>query len=655
MKVAVFLWACSVSIFSLHAQKYNALEAFAPDFYTHSGNSFRSANGAPGAGYWQQKTDYNLNVSFDTSTDILSGTEEITYTNNSPDTLNYLWFELDQNADKSDAKATLLNTRFRAEATDDNGFKFKQIQVLQNGQWQNADYLINDTRMQLRLKQPLAGSGAMLKIKIDYSFRLLKSAAAGRAGILATKNGKIYEFGYWFPRLCVYDDLIGWNTLPYIGEGEFYDEYGDIDYKVTAPAGLLAVGSGELLNGSEVFNSSIVNNLNKAKNSDKTVIIRSLNEVQNAVSPTKKTIGNVTWHFAMKKTRDVAFALSKAFIYDGARINLPNGKKAFAQSVYPEESMENGSEWNRATEYLKASVEDFSNRWFEYPYSEALNIAGSVGGMEFPAAAFDYYKDSGKSFWALVSHEIGHTWFPMTVGSDERRYPFMDEGFNTFIDIYAQADFNNGEFAPKRDGEYAPKGGNPADEMVPVIKSLQNGATLMTPPDGMIGKDIHPLAYFKTAFGLVLLRDVILDSNRFDNAFRYYIKNWAFKHPSPTDFFRTMDNAAGEDLTWFWRGWFCHNWLLDQAVDSVKYVDGDAAKGALISIENKEQLPMPVMVEIKEENGRTHTIHLPVEIWQRGGNWTFQAPTTSKITSVIIDPKHQLPDVDRSNNEWKSE
>jgi hypothetical protein len=273
--------------------------------------------------------------------------------------------------------------------------------------------------------------------------------------------------------------------------------------------------------------------------------------------------------------------------------------------------------------------------------------------MEFPALTFDYYRAGGKGLWALLSHEIGHSWYPMIVGSDERRFPFMDEGFNTFVDIYAQQDFNHGEFAPKRDGEYAPKGGNPADEIIPVIKELQNGPTLMTPPDWMDYKYVHPLAYFKTAFGLVLLRDIVLGKDRFDYAFRNYTKNWAFKHPSPADFFRSMDNAAGEDLSWFWRGWFYNNWQLDQAITGVKYVDDDAHKGALVSIENKEQLPMPVSVEIKEANGKTQIVKLPVEIWQRGAYWTFQAPTTSKIISVVIDPKNQLPDIDRSNNIWK--
>ncbi|ANI88600.1 peptidase M1 [Arachidicoccus ginsenosidimutans] len=634
------------------AQHYNPREAFAPDFYTSNGNSFRSANGAPGGNYWQNKVDYRLNVSFDTTSNILSGTEEINYINNSPDNLDYLWFELDQNNDREDSRAHALAGAAGLKVSEDKGFKFKQIQVFQNGEWQNADYLINDTRMQLRLKNALAAKST-LKIRIAYSFKLLKSSAGDRAGILETKNGKIYDFGYWFPRLCVYDDLLGWNTLPFIGSGEFYFEYGDIDYKITAPANMLAVGSGELLNGNEVFNSTIINNIAEAKKSEKTVIIRSAEDVEKGISPTKKSSGNVTWHFAMKNTRDVAFALSKAFIYDGAKTDLPSGKTVFSQSVYPVEGIKGKSDWTRATEYLKASVEDFSKRWFEFPYPEAVNVGGPIGGMEFPALAFDHYKGNGKGFWSLVSHEIGHTWYPMIDGSNERRYPFMDEGFNTFIDIYSQRDFNNGEFAPKRDGEYAPKGGNPADEIVPVIKALQNGATLLTPPDWYDSKDVHPLAYFKAAFGLVLLRDVILDSARFDYAFRTYSKNWAFKHPSPTDFFRTMDNAAGEDLTWFWRGWFANNWLLDQAITSVKYKDDDVSKGALVTIENKEQLPMPVSVEIKEENGKTQTIHLPVEIWQRSGTWTLLAPTTSKVTDIILDPQHQLPDIDRSNNEWK--
>lgn len=651
-KLIFFVASFTISICGI-AQSYDAHKAFATDFYSSNGNIYRNASGAPSRGYWQNKADYSINAIFDTTTNILKGTEEITYINNSPDSLDYLWFELDQNAEKQDSRANIIQGNAGLKDNGDNGFSFRQIQIHQNGQWQNADYKVNDTRLQLFLKNTLAGKGTALKIRISYAFKLLKESAGGRAGIQQTRNGKIYEFGYWFPRLCVYDDLNGWNTLPFIGSGEFYLDYGDYDYTITVPANLLLVGSGELVNRDEILNKDILQKIREARSSDKTVLIRSLKDVENNVSPTKKSSGNITWHFAMKNSRDVAFAASKAFMYDGAKTDLPGGKTCFSQSAYPAESIEDGSGWTRATEYLKASVENFSRRWFEFPYPEAVNVAGPVGGMEFPALTFDYWKvNNAKDLWALLSHEIGHSWFPMIVGSDERRFPFMDEGFNTFVDIYAQADYNHGEFAPKRDGEYAPKGGNPADEIIPVIDSNINGNNLLTYPDRMESKWIHPLAYFKTAYGLVLLREYILGNDRFDYAFINYVKNWAFKHPSPTDFFRSMDNAAGEDLSWFWRGWFYHNWQVDQAVTKVGYDNNDYTKGALITIENKQQMPMPVKIEIKENNGKTQTVDLPVEVWQRSAQWTFRVPTTTKVSSVKIDPQHQLPDIDRSNNEW---
>ncbi|AHF15895.1 M1 family metallopeptidase [Niabella soli] len=648
-KFFTLLLCICYSIYST-AQNYDPNKVFAPGFYTFNGNAFRAADGTPGRAYWQNRANYAIEAAFDTTTNILSGTEVIEYINNSPNTLDYLWLELDQNVDKENSRAQSL-TAPGLEPAPDKGFKLATVELNNGGAWQQAAYQVQDTRMQLRLKKAL-DSGKSLKLKIRFSFKLLKSSAADRAGILQTKNGKIFEFGYWFPRLCVYDDLNGWNTLPYIGGGEFYFEYGNIDYKITVPAGMLAVGSGQLLNGKELLSDKVLTHLSKAHASDKTVVIYSQEDIKKQ-SPTKKISGTVTWHFAMNNTRDVAFALSKAFIWDGAKIDLPSGKTAFAQSVYPEESVQGKSEWNHATEYVKASVEDFSKKWFEYPYPEATNVAGPIGGMEFPALAFDYYREGGKGLWALVSHEIGHTWYPMIVGSDERRYPFMDEGFNTFIDIYAQEDFNKGQFAPKRDGEYAPKGGNPADEIIPVIKATKNGPTLLSPPDGMDYKYVHPLAYFKTAFGLVLLRDIILGKDRFDYAFRSYTKNWAFKHPSPVDFFRTMDNAAGEDLSWFWREWFYNNWELDQAITDVKYVDGDPAKGALITIENKEQMVMPVPLAVAERNGHTQHIRVPVEVWQLGAKHTIKVNTTSRLASVVIDPKNQLPDSNRENNKWK--
>lgn len=648
--LALLLTATTFQV--VQAQNYDAHKAFAPDFYTSSANAYRSADGDPGSQYWQNKADYSLEASFDSSSHLLKGLATIHYTNNSPDDLSYLWLELDQNTEKPNARASVLGDPLRKTAlSDKSGFHFKKIAVQHGGKWQAADYQVEGTRMQIRLQHPLK-AGQQMNIQLDYNFILQESSAGNRAGYMNTPEGAIFEFGYWFPRMCVYDDMRGWNTLPFVGGGEFYLEYGDIDYKITAPAGMIAVGAGQLQNAAEVLDKKLYQGLQKAKTSEKTYIIRSLADVQKGIA-TKNKNGTATWHFTMKNTRDVAFALSKSFIWDGAQVNLPSGAHSFAQSVYPKQSIVADSGWTRATEFLKASVEDFSKRWFEYPYPEATNVAGPIGGMEFPALTFDHHGVSGKVLWMLISHEIGHTWYPMIVGSDERRVPFMDEGFNTFIDIYAQQYFNNGEFAPKRDGEYAPGGGNPADEIVPVIQSVQNGPTLMTPPDWQAYKYVHPMSYFKTAFGLVLLREVILGPDRFDYAFRHYTHAWAFKHPSPNDFFRSIENGAGEDLGWFWRGWFHHNWLLDQAIESVDYVNGDPKKGALITLINKEAMPMPVTVSYTASGNEQKTVHLPVEIWQRGDTWTFRVPSTSKLQSVQLDPKSQLPDMNRKNNIWR--
>lgn len=625
------------------AGRYDAHEAFAPMFYTAGANRFRSANGAPGPEYWQNRTDYKIVARFDTASKLISGKVQIDYTNNSPDSLSFLWLALDQNIDRADSRA---NARNQPPGTADRspGFHLGQVRVTQNGRTYDADYVVNDTRMQIRLPQALPPSGGKIQLDIQYGFTLQQSGGGGRSGYLDTKNGRLFEVSYWYPRLCVYDDLRGWNTLPFLGS-EFYMEYGDIDYQLSLPAGMIVAGSGALMNAKEVLTPEEIGRLDAARGSDKTLVIRRPGE-----QATKTASGTLSWHFQMKNTRDVAWAASAAFQWDAAKINLPEGKNALAMSLYPAESAADSS-WGRATEYLKHSVEIFSRQWYPYPYPVAINVGGPVGGMEFPGITFDWWKSKNKGLFALLSHEIGHNWFPMLVGSNERRNAWMDEGFNTFIDIYAQQQFNHGEYAPKRDGEYAPNGGNPAEEIVPVI--TQPGiAPIMTPADGLPSKDVHPLEYFKTAFGLVLLREIILGPDRFDYAFRKYTHDWAFKHPAPTDFFHEIENAAGEDLAWFWRGWFIDNWQLDQAVTAVKYVDNDPAKGALITIENLGKMPMPVLVKITGTNGESKRLQLPVEIWQRGGTWTFEVRTTGKIKTVVLDPDKQLPDVNRANNTW---
>jgi len=271
--------------------------------------------------------------------------------------------------------------------------------------------------------------------------------------------------------------------------------------------------------------------------------------------------------------------------------------------------------------------------------------------MEFPGITFDWWQSKTKHLYALISHEIGHNWYPMIVGSSERRYAWMDEGFNTFVDIYVQEAFNKGEYAPKRDGEYARNGGNPAEEIIPFI-TKPGIPPIMTAADNFKREDTHPVSYFKTAFGLVLLREIILDPKRFDFAFRNYTQNWAYKHPTPNDFFNAIENGVGEDLTWFWKGWFFNNYKLDQAVTAVKYVKNNPKQGALITFENKDKMVMPVLITVTDINNKTYQIKRPVEVWRTGTTWTLKLDTSIKLKKVVLDAQHRLPDVNRENNVW---
>lgn len=272
--------------------------------------------------------------------------------------------------------------------------------------------------------------------------------------------------------------------------------------------------------------------------------------------------------------------------------------------------------------------------------------------MEYPGIVFDGVDDAGKQLFWISAHEIGHSWFPMIVGFDERRNAWMDEGFNTFIDVYESDDFNHGEYGPKRDGEYAPKGGNPVDEILPTINDPE-APVILTRADAVRETYRHPVTYFKSALGLILLREQILGPDRFDPAFRKFIKDWAYKHPSPSDFFRAMESEGGEDLSWWWRGWYFNNWSLDMAAKGVEYVGGDPAKGAKVSIANLGQLVLPATVRIAFANGTTRDVKLPAETWIQKGLEVINLDSTQRIASVTIDPDHILPDNDRGNNVWK--
>jgi hypothetical protein len=621
--------------------KYNADKAFSPMFMDGMVNAFHSASGRPGPLYWQNEADYNIKARLDTTDKKVFGEVTITYTNNSPHNLHFVWLQLDQNTFRKDSRGSAVfppNDR-NGVRHHTKGYVLKNVSVDLGNGMKKADYLVNDTRMQIRLPKVLKKNGNSMKIHVKYYFKI-PTHGKDRMGRVRTKKGVIYSIAQWYPRMCVFDNVDGWGTLPYIGDGEFYLEYGHFNYKVTVPANMLVVGSGVLQNPEDVLTKKERNRLKKAHKSDETVMIRTEQDMENGMHHSGNKNGMLTWHFKMdQKSRDVSWAATKAFIWDAARINLPHGKKALAQSVYPVESASDSS-WGRDTEYLKGAIEIYSRRWYPYPYKVATGVAGNALGMEYPGIVFESYKNKGRGLWGDTDHEIGHTWFPMIVGSNERKYGWMDEGLNTFINDLSTKRFNNGEYYHKK---------HPRQMAKRVFND--NLDPVMTMPDvthyqGKLGIE----DYFKPAMALHMLRSQVLGKKRFDYAFRRYIRRWAYKHPTPWDFFNTMEAASGEDLQWFWKAWFMHNWKLDQAVGDVQYVNGDPSQGALITLINKDKMAMPVTVQVSQTNGQDTTIHLPVEIWQPGPVYTLDVPSTSKISTVIIDPDKELPDVNPDNN-----
>jgi len=650
MNRIAFVFSFLIITFTSIAQSnYDAKEAFNPQFYPYTGNDFRSASGEPGPKYWQNRADYKINCTLDTATNILNGDVEITYTNNSPDNLKFVWLQLDQNIYKEDSRASATTTetggRWANNAFTD-GYVIKAVSIDNSNKGYNPKYTVSDTRMQVWLQDALKASGGKIKMGIKFEFKV-PQYGTDRMGRLNTKNGTIFQIAQWFPRLCVYDDVQGWNVLPYLGAGEFYLEYGDIEYTVNLPSNMVVVGSGELVNPQECFTSNQLKKYNDAKGSDKTVVIRSENEINDKNAQPKKSTS--TWKFKIQNARDVAWAASRAFILDAAKINLPSGKKALAMSAYPVESTRDkkGNDWRRSTEMTKGSIEHYSSKWYEFPYPAAVNVAGIVGGMEYPGIVFCSSNSVGSGLWGVTDHEFGHTWFPMIVGSNERKYAWMDEGFNTFINDLSTEAFNKGEFAQQSFFD------NPTSSFMIKYTFGDKMDGLFNEPDVIQQENLGTAAYNKPSQMLHALREQVLTPERFDAAFREYISRWAFKHPTPWDFFHTIENVAGEDLGWFWRAWVLNTWKLDQSVKGVKYVKNIPANGALITLENLEKMAMPVTVLVKEANGQEHTINLPVEVWQRGPEWTFGVPTTSEIKDIILDPDKKLPDWNRENNKLK--
>ncbi len=605
--------------------------AFAPLPLTEPGPT-RSATGRPGEAYWQQRADYRIRVSLDGRR--ILGSQRITYTNNSPDSLRSLWLQLDQNLFREDS----YGARRAEEGArhggffKNGGFDLGRVTLEREGETRVPEYRVEDTMMEVLLDRPLAPGGGRLELDIDFSFEIPENGA-DRMGRLSVDRGVVYELAQWYPRMFTYDDVNGWNHSPYLGQGEWYLEYGDFDVEITVPRDFVVVATGELQNPEEVLTREQVSRLERARGSEETVFIIAPEEAGRGSSRPSGS-GPLTWRFEARDVRDFAWAASDRFVWDAA-----GWEDVLIMSVYPRESMggQGLSGWERSTEYLRHSIAHYSEKWYPYPYPVAINVGGLALGMEYPMIVFCSYQARGAFLFAVTDHEIGHTWFPMLVGSDERRYAWMDEGFDTFINYYSGIEFSGGQ--PVLAGSMSP--GQIADELrrprVPAI----------TPADSIGEDDIGVLAYNKPAAMLVLLREKVMGPETFDAAFREYIETWAYKHPQPADFIRMMEDAAGRDLDWFFRAWIWESPILDQAVASVRRT----ADTTVVKIENRGGMPMPLEVRLVFQDGEEERHDVGVEAWQVDGTYTLEV-VGEPLRFVQLDPDGALPDVDRSNNVW---
>ncbi|WP_454802028.1 M1 family metallopeptidase [Mucilaginibacter phyllosphaerae] len=605
------------------------------------GNTYRTATGEPGPAYWQNKADYVIDVALNDKTNVITGTATITYTNNSPSALSVLWLQLEQNVFKKDSKGVqskLFLYQNSSMVTPDGGYKIEAVKLAGNKSG-DIKYQIYDTRMQLQVAQPLL-SGQSISFSISYSYNFpvnYKNADfnVNRTDILPTRNGNIYAVAQWYPRMCVLDDVEGWNTLPYLGNGEFYLEYGNFRVNITVPSSCIVEASGDLLNPEEVLTPVALKRWQQAKESDSPIQIRTAKEVTDPASrPAKPTC---TWKFKLDNARDFAWTASSSFIWETQRFKLFDGKQVMASSLYPIESDKEKS-WKRSSEYVKFTLQYFSEKWYPYPYNKAVNVASNLDGMEYPGMVFCAAKDTGNMYWAVVNHELGHTWFPMVVGSNERKYAWMDEGFNLFIDNMATKAFNKGEFIGYAEID-SPLVSLFSERMLPIVSR----------PDALPGNQVYPLQYQKVAYVLALLRNQILGADRFDQAFRKYINDWAYKHPTPWDFFRSMDSATGEDLTWFWKSMFLENYRLDQKIEKVSTTPAGAP---LITIKNADKAAMPLIVEIIYADGSKEIRDFPVEVWEYTDTYTLTGNKNAAVANVVIDPAGIYPDVNRANNSY---
>ncbi len=571
--ISLLLFSSSVISQRIQTEQINANKFRQLNQEFSSPNMFRTASGAPGPAYYQQQADYKINIELDDLNKKIYGDEIVTYTNNSPDQLDYLWVQLDQNIRSKDSpslirdSSKLVEPAYIPNSFDDDflkkpfdgGFNINHVRGIDN---KPLDYFINQTMMRIDLPEPLkTGQSFSFKVKWNYNINN-RLEDRGRSGYetFPSDDNRAYTIAQFFPRMCVYDEVEGWQNYQFWGDGEFALPFGNYEVNITVPADHILEATGELINRKEVYTKEMMKRFNQAKKSfDEPVLI--VNQEEAEITEKSFSKDKKTWKFIAENVRDFAFATSRKYILDMMAVKIGQDT-VMAVSLYPREGNPMWEDFSTIT--VVETLKFYSDYTFNYPYHKAVSVHAHRVGMEYPMICFNFgrpnidgsYSDDEKfGMIGVIVHEIGHFFFPMIVNSDERQWAWMDEGINTFVQYLAEQEF--GKKYPEIIYPYKnfPSDRGPAEMIVDYMSVDQNYlAPIMSNPENVYS--LGPNAYGKPATALNILRETIMGRELFDYAFKKYSNRWKFKHPTPEDFFRTMEDASAVDLDWFWRGWF---------------------------------------------------------------------------------------------------
>lgn len=602
----------------------------------------RSADGRPGPRYWQQRVSYRIDAELDPATAILQGVEEIVYRNNSPDTLSSMVFHLYQNLFSEGVQRTRtvpITGGMTLERVAVGGQEAVPVAV-GRGPATGASYRVDGTLMDLRLPRPLLpGDSAVVTIAWRFP---VPPRGAPRTGRI---DHSLYNVAQWYPQVAVYDDLRGWNRQPYLGNGEFYLEYGDFDVSLTLPEGWLVAATGELQNPEEVLPEGVRRRLRLALERDTIIHVVTAQDLGPGSATEQAPGGQLTWRFVARDVRDFAWGASDRYLWDATRAVLPDPERPGETRVVPVHALyrSQARSWREAARYTRHALTFHAERWHPYIYPQITSLEGPIGGMEYPMVVFVGGFPDTMSLYGTIDHEVAHQWFPMMVGNNETQFAWLDEGVGTYIEELAANDIfpTVPAFA------------------VPLAQYLQIAGTDYETPM-MRPADLYPsygsfgiASYFKPAVMLRALGAIIGEETLHDGL-REYARRWLLKHPYPQDFFRTIESVAGRDLSWFWTPWWFGTGVFDQGIAGVVAEPAGAGERVTVTVEDRGEVPLPTLIVATLENGEVRRVRIPESYWLTGArSQTAVLEVTSPVVRVELDPEQLFPDVDRSDNTWQ--